>query len=61
MQDWQALELGNFRKKNISFNLKEVLIGLEKFFHEKAKSSRVKIIMHTNYDLEIKFSDKVSV
>ena len=60
MQDWQALELGNFRKKNISFNLKTLLRGLEKFMQDKAEAKKLKVIMHTNYTQEINLVSNVS-
>ena len=49
MHDWQSIELGNFRKNNVSFNLRTILKEIEIQMQEKALIKRLKLDFYTNF------------
>ena len=49
MHDWQSIELGNFRKNNISFNLKNLLKEIEGDMQSKAWAKKLKLEIYANF------------
>jgi hypothetical protein len=49
MHDWQSIEMGSFRKNNISFNLRTILKEIENQMQVKARIKKVKLEFYANF------------
>ena len=61
MQDWQAIQLGNFRKKNISFNLEKTIKEVENLMKSRALAKNLNLKVHTNFDKELQMAEIISI
>lgn len=49
IHDWQSIELGNFRKNNVSFNLRTFLKEIEIQMQDIALIKRLKLEFYSNF------------
>ena len=59
MHDWQSIELGSFRKNNISFNLKTILKDIENQMQEKARIKKLKLDFYATFAGQVDISRTV--
>ena len=58
MSDWQAIQLGNFRRKNICFSLEKVIQDIHSFMTSK---TCLKINLYANFDSQLHLGDIVPI
>lgn len=50
MQDFNSLQQGNFRVRNIGFNLQEKLLEIQNIVTYKAQMKGLEVVFETNFD-----------
>ena len=58
MQDWQAIQLGNFRRRNICFDFQKIV--KDTFTFMKSKTS-LRMNLYAEFDNNLNFGDNVPI